>query len=588
MSPSNPFSISRAFQVWKWLQNAVKLVWNPFVGTRDMTHKWHFTQFYDGECETPVSQTLDQSGGRVGCPIAWNFAEPWGISLSRALQGFTGLHIRTLRCLQASRPSPQNGNRVQQLERLHQVVLWRQRVLRSSCQPWKDLWSRHWRMRKRWRSRAWSGIEEPDSVPSALPVNLDYEESLHEEFAAAPHSEGLHAEDTDQGNLMKQLFGDDFHDGVFAEPSGATFEPPVLQDFKSRGVSFVEANENPRAHAGPFSHVGKAAPDAVISEAIRLTDKKPVLFPWEKGRMAKIFGDRGRLEPKLPRLHTSSNSFVKVDVEVSEGLQCSASIGVRPTRTDDAIYSALSSRSLEVPTLKSAMPSVNWQSKLGRTCSDWTCFAVNLAEWLWRRRASWMFTNVASNRWTHPCVSKAQTPSWRGSTLSRPTTPGSSARRASHGCQLKKRWCGTISRHCVLKKLQQREQHLFWRRFVSASSSSRWTVVRKLLQVWGSEVWRPNCFLLQETLEACRPFYRVWCAVPSQVDDGRKTKSVWSSFHWSPATYDLCKSSLFGFACLCEWFPGWRVHVSWTGSYGAQRFQDSYNKSDASSGGGAG
>lgn len=39
------------------------------------------------------------------------------------------------------------------------------------------------------------------------------------------------------------------------------------------------------------------------------------------------------------KLHASSNSFVKVDVEVRRGLECTAAIGVRPTRTDNALYS---------------------------------------------------------------------------------------------------------------------------------------------------------------------------------------------------------------------------------------------------------
>ena len=57
--------------------------------------------------------------------------------------------------------------------------------------------------------------------------------------------------------------------------------------------------------------------------------------------MSRIFGDRGRLESKMPRLQASSNSFVKVDVEVRQGLQCTAAIGVRPTRSDDALYSSV-------------------------------------------------------------------------------------------------------------------------------------------------------------------------------------------------------------------------------------------------------
>ena len=137
------------------------------------------------------------------------------------------------------------------------------------------------------------------------------------------------------------LFGDVDDEALFGGSPNAELEQPVFEGAKSQGVSFVDAGAPPKPFDGNFSHVGKTAPDPVISEAIRLTDKKPVLFPWEKGRMAKIFGDRGRLDAKMPKLHASSNSFVKVDVEVREGTQCSAAVGVRPTRTENAIYSTV-------------------------------------------------------------------------------------------------------------------------------------------------------------------------------------------------------------------------------------------------------
>ena len=76
------------------------------------------------------------------------------------------------------------------------------------------------------------------------------------------------------------------------------FDTLVLEGVRDSSVSFVDADGDVKPPEGSFSHAGKAAPDSVISEAIRLTDKKPVLYPWEKGRMSRIFGDRGRLESK--------------------------------------------------------------------------------------------------------------------------------------------------------------------------------------------------------------------------------------------------------------------------------------------------
>eukprot|EP00435_Cladocopium_sp_Y103_P072579 s1005_g40.t1 len=57
--------------------------------------------------------------------------------------------------------------------------------------------------------------------------------------------------------------------------------------------------------------------------------------------MARIFGDRGRLEPEKPRLHASSNSFVRLDVEVSEGLQCRTAVNVQPVEEDRTLYASV-------------------------------------------------------------------------------------------------------------------------------------------------------------------------------------------------------------------------------------------------------
>eukprot|EP00435_Cladocopium_sp_Y103_P068717 s1151_g32.t1 len=132
------------------------------------------------------------------------------------------------------------------------------------------------------------------------------------------------------------VFGDldetlaDAHKSVDDEAAGST------------GVSVVDKSRELNAVIGSsFSHVGRTAPDSVVSDAIRLTEKRKVLYPWEKGRMARIFGDLGRLEPKKPRLHPTTNSFVKVDLEISEGLQCKTAISVQPFCSDKAIYSGV-------------------------------------------------------------------------------------------------------------------------------------------------------------------------------------------------------------------------------------------------------
>ena len=196
-------------------------------------------------------------------------------------------------------------------------------------------------MRRRWQSQYRSGTESLDDMPSNLPVNLDGEESLLDEFLGQSPDGVDQLVGQQQASAMGLLFGPHSDDAFASGAHQSLFEPAAESGNADSGVSFVEAGTDSAAQLGSFSHVGKTAPDTIISEAIRLTDKKPVLYPWEKGRMARIFGDRGRLETKMPRLHASSNSFVKVHVQVGEGLQCAASIGVKPTRTDDALYTSV-------------------------------------------------------------------------------------------------------------------------------------------------------------------------------------------------------------------------------------------------------
>lgn len=87
-----------------------------------------------------------------------------------------------------------------------------------------------------------------------------------------------------------------------------------------------------------FVKVADAVPPSVVSEAVRLTDKKALLYPWEKGRLGRIFGDQGRLSLKQPRLHPGANNFVKVDIAVSDGMHMASAVSVQPEARDRAIY----------------------------------------------------------------------------------------------------------------------------------------------------------------------------------------------------------------------------------------------------------
>ena len=197
-------------------------------------------------------------------------------------------------------------------------------------------------MRRKWKTKYNPGQMECNDIPSSMPVNLPGEDDANtisdDSSCKAYEQDGIPVSTDD----VDELFGGPtIFPELFVQADGEQEDPTVHAEQDGSGLCFVDAGSEASSSAKHFSHVGKAAPDSVISEAIRLTDKKTVLYPWEKGRMSRIFGDQGRLEAKKPKLHATSNSFVKLDVEVREGLECTTAIGVRPTRSEYAIYATV-------------------------------------------------------------------------------------------------------------------------------------------------------------------------------------------------------------------------------------------------------
>ena len=88
-----------------------------------------------------------------------------------------------------------------------------------------------------------------------------------------------------------------------------------------------------------FNPVSSGMPSDLVRDAIRL-DSKQALFPWEKGRLKAIFGERPLVESLVPKVKTSSNNFVQVNVAVGEGpsLRTARAIEVEHKTSDKALY----------------------------------------------------------------------------------------------------------------------------------------------------------------------------------------------------------------------------------------------------------
>ena len=88
-----------------------------------------------------------------------------------------------------------------------------------------------------------------------------------------------------------------------------------------------------------FNPVSSGMPSDLVRDAIRL-DSKQALFPWEKGGLKAIFGERPLVESLVPKVKTSSNNFVQVNVAVGEGpsLRTARAIEVEHKTSDKALY----------------------------------------------------------------------------------------------------------------------------------------------------------------------------------------------------------------------------------------------------------
>ena len=208
-------------------------------------------------------------------------------------------------------------------------------------------------MRLRWRSRygtAGADSEElptfgtadvdPDELPSSLPVNFAEEPGVDFPDGVGDvdelFGEGADFELPDSLKSWDKLPSDNEGESIFppAPPLAHAIDPDA-----DVHVRFVDKRSAP-ASSDPtrFERVAAAAPPEVVSEALRLTDKKALLFPWEKGRLGRIFGDQGRLSLKMPKLAAGSNSFVQVGIGITDNFCTDGTVAVEQPPDNSAIY----------------------------------------------------------------------------------------------------------------------------------------------------------------------------------------------------------------------------------------------------------
>ena len=192
-------------------------------------------------------------------------------------------------------------------------------------------------MRKRWRLRYGERPTELDNSPSSMPVGIPGEstDDFLSEFNAVDPNSGL---DCSFEPLDDSITVDiNAHDGAssHAFPPSGLFMNVDAQD----SVKYVDKSETTGMQdVSRFEKVSATVPPGIVSEALRLTDKRPVLYPWEKGRLGRIFGEQGGLNLKRPKLHPGANNFVQVEVAVSDGFHLDGAVSVRHAAKDSTLY----------------------------------------------------------------------------------------------------------------------------------------------------------------------------------------------------------------------------------------------------------
>ena len=186
-------------------------------------------------------------------------------------------------------------------------------------------------MRRRWKERFANRRGNQEDSPSDRPVSFAADaESGADGFELDPDWE-LCGSGKEQYHSARGLgVGLNALDADASQNKTAVSGPTFLHSVDDSTMKFVDGSKVQTSDTPVrFERVSAAAPPTIVSEAVRLTDKRAVLYPWEKGRLGRIFGEQGRLSLKKPKLHAGVNNFVEVGVEMDSGFKLGASVSVQ-------------------------------------------------------------------------------------------------------------------------------------------------------------------------------------------------------------------------------------------------------------------
>ena len=183
--------------------------------------------------------------------------------------------------------------------------------------------------------------KEFEHVGSALQL-LDGPEANAEAADDSQIEEHLPTDETAEQmfGFMRKL-GDDAvssghsHDGLGQGTDNEDALPALGHDAKRQKYEVVDAAMEGKPHSVPIL---STVLSHVVKDAIKLTDGNQFKYPWERGRLKRIFSGVSPLDAVSTRLQPSRNNFVSVQVQIGDKSSLTTSLHVAPSKPDGAIY----------------------------------------------------------------------------------------------------------------------------------------------------------------------------------------------------------------------------------------------------------
>lgn len=191
-------------------------------------------------------------------------------------------------------------------------------------------------LRKRWAQRqAGSGAEDEVSHAGSGSLDLDHTAALGETLVDCNPQDELRDDPVTPSWLGE------------AEVHAEVDEPnlqlvPFLHaeegDNKRAKYTIVDRSASSVVDKDSIAHVRLAVPDVVEKEAVRLAERNHFRYPWERGRLSKIFGSGDSKLNLVPKLQPSAHNFVKLCVNVEDNVSFSSGMEVSHPEDQKTLY----------------------------------------------------------------------------------------------------------------------------------------------------------------------------------------------------------------------------------------------------------